>query len=70
MFFATQNNGILKLQPGISDELVQFEMPGLLIYSLGFLEENKLLVGTQDGIFTVVLPEESQSRTNHYPFFL
>ncbi len=61
LFFATQNNGILKLQPGISNELVQFKMPDLLIYSLGFLEENKLLVGTQDGIFTVVLPEESQS---------
>ncbi|GAH10533.1 unnamed protein product, partial [marine sediment metagenome] len=33
----------------------------MLIYSLEFLEENKLLVGTQDGMFIVVLPEESQS---------
>ncbi len=61
LFFATQNNGILKLQAETNQQLKQFDIPGLLIFSMGFLEENKLLVGTQDGVFIVVLPEESQS---------
>jgi ligand-binding sensor domain-containing protein/serine phosphatase RsbU (regulator of sigma subunit) len=63
LFFATQNDGILKLQPAISDTLMQFEMPDLLIYSLGFIEDNKFLAGTQESLYMITLPEDPQSRS-------
>lgn len=50
LLFASQNNGILVVDPADTTTLRLKDIGPLLVFSIEFTEDNKLLVGTQDSI--------------------
>ena len=57
---ATQNRGILKINPKNISDVTQFPIEPDLIHCINIIEDRKLLVGTNDGLFLYTLPAGNQ----------
>lgn len=57
---ATQNRGILKINPKNTRNISQFPIEPDLIHCISIISDNKLLVGTNDGLFIYTIPLGNQ----------
>ncbi len=60
ILIATQNRGILKINPKNTRDVSQFPIEPDLIHCINIIADRKLLVGTNDGLFLYTLPIGNQ----------